>query len=178
LNRKFSEGDYISHLFLIVFVVNFASKDSSETSDQKLDVKTATLSQSLNELTFSEETDLFKTKFVDENDGKFATIRTNLLKKYSISTVNVASMPNSNSIGAIIKRKIFGSNSSIDDLKKRFLKEPKQQQQQSVTNLSSLRFKFKKLKKSDISGPVNFQHLTHIDQPVPIGRRYKLNYKS
>jgi hypothetical protein len=36
--------------------------------------------------------------------------------------------------------------------------------------------KCKKLKKSDISNPVNFNHVAHLDKPVPIGRRYKLNY--
>lgn len=36
--------------------------------------------------------------------------------------------------------------------------------------------KLKKFKKSDISYPVNFNHVAHLDKPVPIGKRYKLNY--
>jgi hypothetical protein len=36
--------------------------------------------------------------------------------------------------------------------------------------------KYKKLKKSEISSPVNFNHITHLDKPVAIGKRYKLNY--
>jgi hypothetical protein len=36
--------------------------------------------------------------------------------------------------------------------------------------------KLRKLKKSDISSPVSFSHVTHLDKPVPIGKRYKVNY--
>jgi hypothetical protein len=36
--------------------------------------------------------------------------------------------------------------------------------------------KSKKFKKSDISSPINFNHVMHLDKPVPIGKRYKLNY--
>jgi hypothetical protein len=36
--------------------------------------------------------------------------------------------------------------------------------------------KLKKLRKSDISSPVSFNHVTHLDKPVAIGKRYKVNY--
>ena len=48
----------------------------------------------------------------------------------------------------------------------------------SESNNSNNGVKYRKLKKSDISSPVNFSHVTHLDKPVPIGKRYKLNYKS
>lgn len=129
------------------------------------------MSQSLNDLTLNN--DLFTTKFVEESDSKFAALRTNMLQKYSISSTN---LPNSSStsIGAIIKRKIFGSNISIEELSKKNATKTKP----DTINLKAFKFKFKKLKKSDISAPVDFNHVTHLDKPVPIGRRYKLNYKS
>ncbi len=36
--------------------------------------------------------------------------------------------------------------------------------------------KFRKLRKSDISSPLSFNHISHLDKPVAIGKRYKLNY--
>lgn len=42
--------------------------------------------------------------------------------------------------------------------------------------IKNLLVKYKKLKKSDISSPVNFSHVTHLDKPVPIGKRYKFDY--
>ncbi|RNA14346.1 hypothetical protein BpHYR1_011289 [Brachionus plicatilis] len=59
----------------------------------------------------------------------------------------------------------------------------------SVFNLDDLKFldngknlfrsllvKNRKLKKSDISEPVNFSHVSHLDKPVAIGKRYKVDY--
>lgn len=47
----------------------------------------------------------------------------------------------------------------------------------STTNrIKTLLVKYKKLKKSDISSPLNFNHVTHLDKPVPIGKRYKFDY--
>ena len=34
------------------------------------------------------------------------------------------------------------------------------------------------LKKSDISSPLNFNHVTHLDKPVPIGKRYRFGFNS
>jgi hypothetical protein len=42
--------------------------------------------------------------------------------------------------------------------------------------IKDILIKLKKFKKSDISNPVNFNHVAHLDKPVPIGKRYKLNY--
>lgn len=36
--------------------------------------------------------------------------------------------------------------------------------------------KNRKLKKSDISDPVNFSHVSHLDKPVAMGKRYKVDY--
>lgn len=38
------------------------------------------------------------------------------------------------------------------------------------------KYKVRKLRKSDISSPVSFIHVTHLDRPVAIGKRYKVNY--
>lgn len=46
----------------------------------------------------------------------------------------------------------------------------------SSNPIKQLLVKYRKLRKSDISSPVNFNHVTHLDKPVPIGKRYKLNY--
>ena len=43
-------------------------------------------------------------------------------------------------------------------------------------NTSHGRMRLKKLRKSDISSPVSFNHVTHLDKPVAIGKRYKVNY--
>lgn len=46
----------------------------------------------------------------------------------------------------------------------------------TTSRLKTLLVKYKKLKKSDISSPLNFNHVTHLDKPVPIGKRYKFDY--
>lgn len=46
----------------------------------------------------------------------------------------------------------------------------------AANRIRTLLVKYKKLKKSDISSPLNFNHVTHLDKPVPIGKRYKVDY--
>lgn len=46
----------------------------------------------------------------------------------------------------------------------------------AANRIKTLLVKYKKLKKSDISSPLNFNHVTHLDKPVPIGKRYKIDY--
>jgi hypothetical protein len=46
----------------------------------------------------------------------------------------------------------------------------------SLIGVKSTDVKVKKLRKSDISSPVSFNHVTHLDKPVAIGKRYKVNY--
>lgn len=46
----------------------------------------------------------------------------------------------------------------------------------TTSRIKTLLVKYKKLKKSDISSPLNFNHVTHLDKPVPIGKRYKIDY--
>ena len=41
------------------------------------------------------------------------------------------------------------------------------------SSMKSVIVKYRKLRKSDISSPVNFNHITHLDKPVAIGKRYK-----
>lgn len=36
--------------------------------------------------------------------------------------------------------------------------------------------RYRKLRKSDISSPLSFNHVSHLDKPVAIGKRYKFNY--
>jgi hypothetical protein len=46
----------------------------------------------------------------------------------------------------------------------------------TASRIKNLLVKYKKLKKSEISSPLNFNHVTHLDRPVPIGKRYKIDY--
>jgi hypothetical protein len=119
-------------------------------------------SRSLNELA-SKKKDIFLNEYVGVYQSKKGT---NMLRNYSISTINVS--PSNISLATIIKKKIFGSSTTLDIDDK-----------EKITKLfNSLNLKSKKFRKSDISAPVNFSHVTHLDKPVPIGKRYKLNYKA
>lgn len=54
--------------------------------------------------------------------------------------------------------------------------EPSSSVSSTTNRIKTLLVKYKKLKKSDISSPLNFNHVTHLDKPVPIGKRYKFDY--
>jgi hypothetical protein len=44
------------------------------------------------------------------------------------------------------------------------------------TKTDLVQVKYRKLRKSDISSPLSFSHVSHLDKPVAIGKRYKFNY--
>lgn len=156
---------FFTRLYYLTFI--FSKINSSCRSD--INIIKSLSSQSLNELA-SIKSETIAKKSIDGNQNKTGTLRTNLLRKYSSSTINVSA--SNKSLAAIIKKKIFGSSITLEDIKKR------QKDKSTNKNFTSLKFKLKKLRKSDISAPANFNHVTHLDKPVPIGRRYKLNYKA
>ncbi|CAF0713493.1 unnamed protein product [Brachionus calyciflorus] len=106
-----------------------------------------------------------------------------LEKKHSVSTSNVAPF-NFDKNKYSLRRQ-----NTVTTVNTEETQNPQPSLSKSVFNLDEFKLvdngknlfknfllKSKKLKKSDISDPVNFNHVSHLDKPVAIGKRYNVNY--
>lgn len=84
-------------------------------------------------------------------------------KKYELKRQNNNATCSSELKSNVLSKSVF----NLEDIK--FLDNGK-------NIFRSLLVKNRKLKKSDISDPLNFSHVSHLDKPVAIGKRYKVDY--
>ena len=178
-----SSSVIICHFDFLTYNCVLANKTNSAESLKNTEFKRNGSNQSLTDLTLKKPFVLSRNKSMEERDDQ---AETGLKKKYSISSSNIMQ---TDSLSTMIKRKLFGSYYSIEDepvsrianennILKTIKKIKNFSKSSSTGTQGASTLKVKKLRKSDIGAPVNFSHVTHLDKPVPIGRRYKLNYKS
>jgi hypothetical protein len=125
-----------------------------------------------------------------KNSERFST----LSRKHSNSVSNI--IPNSlRKIKTILNRNMSSSYNQKEQHEKdtqkpanllnrnssHFSKDPSILNLNNLPNVNSNSFKqflvkYRRFSKSEISSPVNFNHVTHLDKPVPIGKRYKFKY--
>lgn len=93
----------------------------------------------------------------DDNNDNLSTIESNVSES-ELKQLN----------GSVLTGSVLGLDSINNNNRKK--------EHSDKGSLKSFLVKYKKLKKSDISSPLNFNHVTHLDKPVPIGKRYKFDY--